>query len=47
MEKRKAINVPVSKEQEEIIKKKAKDKGMTTAAYIRYVAIYAGELKGV
>jgi predicted DNA binding CopG/RHH family protein len=42
MEKRKAINVPVSKEQEEIIKKKAKEKGMTVAAYLRYMAMYVG-----
>jgi len=41
MEKRKAINVPVTKEQEEIIKKKAKEKGLTMAGYIRYAAIYS------
>jgi len=47
MKKRKAINVPVTDEQEEVIKKKAKEKGMTMAAYIRFVAVYASSAGGV
>jgi len=42
MTKKEFIPVQVTAEQKEIIKKKAKEKGMTMAAYIRYVVVYAG-----
>lgn len=47
MTKRKAINVPVNEEQEKKIKEKAKSKGMTVSAYLRYLAIYADDRKEV
>jgi len=47
MTKRKAINVPVTDDQEKEIKRKAKAKGMTVSAYLRYLAIYAEDRKGV
>jgi hypothetical protein len=41
MVKKEFIPVQVTAEQKEIIKKKAKEKGLTMAGYIRYVAIYS------
>jgi len=47
MTKKEFIPVQVTAEQKAIIKKKAKEKGMTMAAYIRYVAVYASVAGGV
>lgn len=47
MTKRKAINIPVTEEQEKQIKERAKAKGMSVSAYLRYLAIYAEDRKGV
>jgi len=41
MTKRKAINVPVTDDQEKEIKRKAKEKGMSVSAYLRYLALYS------
>ena len=41
MTKKEFIPVQVTAEQKEIIKKKAKEKGMTMSAYIRYVVVYS------